>query len=193
LGKEYEAIEKQATDTNTEFDKALEKKDQAEADFEDVKSAWEVRVIEEKERRKEKAMAVLEGLEHWQEGIIGEMEWLKKELEKEDITPEKKTEFEQRMTALTTDLNGPNGTELKNARDFVEDMMNEEADRVEAEERKMMMETRDEANRMMIHEFEIADAAAWSAEDKLNQHNDKIQYEIDIIKELNLPDGADLD
>lgn len=43
---------------------------------------------------------VLEDLMHWQEQIMGEMDWLKKELEKDDITSEKKTEFEGRMKEL---------------------------------------------------------------------------------------------
>jgi len=80
-----------------------------------VKSAWEVRVIEEKEGRKMKAMQVLEELQHWYDGVMGEMDWLKEELEKQDITPEKKAEFEGRMAELVTELQGPNGQELANA------------------------------------------------------------------------------
>lgn len=57
----------------------------------------------------------------------------------------------------------------------------------------MMMEEREEANRVMIHEWEIADAAATAAEDKLRDHNEQIQYEINIIAELNLPEGEEQD
>jgi len=138
-------------------------------------------------------MMHLEDLQHWQEGVMGEMDWLKEELAKEDITPENKAEYEDRMGQLSDELNGPTMQELHQAMKIVEDMMREEADAVEAEGRKMMMEARDEANRVMIHEWEMADGAAMAAEDKLAEHNANIQYEIDIIKELNLPEGEELE
>lgn len=70
--------------------------------------------------------------------------------------------------------------------------MQEEADRVEEENRKMMWEAREEANRVMMDQWEIADAAAEAAGSKLRDHEMTIQYEIDMIKELNLPEGEDL-
>jgi hypothetical protein len=60
-------------------------------------------------------MMVLEDLMHWQEQIMGEMDWLKKELEKDDITSEKKTEFEDRMKELQEEAKGPQAKELRDA------------------------------------------------------------------------------
>merc|ERR1711981_684502 len=71
--------------------------------------------------------------------------------------------------------------------------MREEAERVAEEERAWMMEERDEANRIMMHEWEIAEAEAMDAEQRLAEHNDYIKYEIAIIQELNLLEGQELD
>jgi len=54
-------------------------------------------------------MMALEELQHWEEGVRGELGWLREELKKDGISAEDTTEYTNRITELEEELKGEHG------------------------------------------------------------------------------------